>query len=180
MSKFVLYIKSCHSGLYGISHRSGRFWMRPSDDGLTRMTFSRGFTLIELLVVIAIIGILTAFLVANFIGVKQRARDAQRKSDLRNIQAALEIYRSDNGSYPDPFPSSCGSAWQQGTTVYMQTVPCDPLNTGQFKYTYNFSSGAYSLIACLENVKDSQKDTSNSPPCDITNNTNWSYSLKNP
>ena len=63
-----------------------------------------GFTLIELLVVIAIIGILTTFLVANFVGVKSRARDGQRKSDLRNIQAALEIYRSDKSVYPSSIP----------------------------------------------------------------------------
>src|SRR3990167_9460895 len=61
---------------------------------------ARGFTLIELLVVIAIVGLMSGFLVANFIGIKQRARDGQRKSDLRQIQAALELYRSDNASYP--------------------------------------------------------------------------------
>lgn len=62
--------------------------------------FKKGFTLIELLIVIAIIGVLATLLMVNFIGVRQRARDAQRKSDLRQIQSALEIYRSDQGSYP--------------------------------------------------------------------------------
>ena len=60
----------------------------------------KGFTLVELLIVIAIIGVLSALLMANFIGVRQRARDAQRKSDLRQMQSALELYRSDLGLYP--------------------------------------------------------------------------------
>ena len=55
----------------------------------------KGFTLVELLIVVAIIGILSTLLMANFIGVRQRARDAQRKADLRQIQSALELYRSD-------------------------------------------------------------------------------------
>jgi general secretion pathway protein G len=55
----------------------------------------KGFTLIELLVVIAIIGMLSALLVPNFMGARERARDAQRKSDLKQIQKALEMYRQD-------------------------------------------------------------------------------------
>src|SRR5579872_5421721 len=61
---------------------------------------NKGFTLIELLIVLAIIGVLTGLLLANFIGVRERARDAQRKSDVKQIQTALELYRQDNGTYP--------------------------------------------------------------------------------
>src|SRR5689334_7104133 len=60
----------------------------------------RAFTLIELLVVISIIGVLSALTTVNFIGVEQRARDGQRKSDLLVIASALEQYRSDAGNYP--------------------------------------------------------------------------------
>jgi general secretion pathway protein G len=90
--------------------------------------FNKGFTLIELLIVIAIIGVLSTLLMANFIGVRQRARDAQRKSDIRQIQAALEIYRSDSGAYPPTgsFPSPCGSPLASGGSTYMQKIPCDP------------------------------------------------------
>ncbi|MBI2195693.1 MAG: type II secretion system protein [Candidatus Levybacteria bacterium] len=73
--------------------------------GNSRVKREKGFTLVELLIVIAIIGVLTTLLMANFIGVRQRARDAQRKSDLRQIQSALELYRSDQGSYPQILPN---------------------------------------------------------------------------
>lgn len=138
----------------------------------------RGFTLIELLVVAAIIGILSTFLLVNFIGIRERARDAQRKSDLRQIQSALELYRADQGSYllTAAFPS-CGSALTGGSppTTYMQKVPCDPKGTS---YAYSSDGNTYSIIACLENSSDSQKDATNVPPCDGT--TNFSYTLQNP
>jgi len=145
----------------------------------------KGFTLIELLVVIAIIGVLAGFLMANFVGVRQRARDGVRKSDLRQIQAALELYRSDKGSYPatSDFPS-CGSQFDdKGSTpiVYMKKVPCDPTNTDKYVYTYSPSGSGYNLYACLENVNDSQKDlpNNNSSYCS-GGSSNWSYTLSNP
>jgi len=144
---------------------------------------NKGFTLIELLVVLAIIGILTSFLLANLVGAKARARDGERKSDLRQIQAALELYRADQSAYPpQPLPN-CGTPLPapSGGTVYMQKIPCDPLNTGQYVYTYVQTGGGtgYNLITCLENVNDSQKDKVNDTTA-CSGNTNWSYTLNNP
>jgi len=59
-----------------------------------------GFSLIELLVVISIIGVLSAVLVANFMGMRERARDAQKIQDLYAIKNALRMYYNDNQSYP--------------------------------------------------------------------------------
>lgn len=151
---------------------------------------NKGFTLIELLVVIVIIGILSSFLVANYVGVRARGRDAQRKADLRQIQSALELYRSDSGSYPASLPA-CGSSLSYNGATYMQKIPCDPTNSAPLRYTYQsaFSNSAYTLAGCLENTNDQQKDTSNNPPKvdgggSITScsggTTNWSYTLFSP
>lgn len=60
-----------------------------------------GFTLIELLVVISIVGVLSSVVLATVATARSKARDAQRISDLKQIQAAIELYALDNGgAYP--------------------------------------------------------------------------------
>lgn len=142
----------------------------------------RGFTLIELLVVVAIIGVLSALLMSNFVGVRQRARDAQRKSDVRQLQSALELYRADVGAYPSSATlSTCGNGVsfksQDNTSTYMQAVPCDPSTGSPYSYTSNDGT-TYTLITCLENGNDSQKDSSNAVSCS-TGGT-YSYTVTNP
>lgn len=128
----------------------------------------RSFTLIELLVVIAIIGSLSAILLPNFMGARERARDSQRKSDLKQIQKALEMYKQDQ--LPPSFPTSVacgtstcfpnsGSEWKNPVTnsIYMNLVPEDPnRTTNDGTYFYSVSSDlTYTLCACLENKADS-------------------------
>jgi len=144
---------------------------------------SKGFTLIELLLVIAIIGVLASFIIANLIGAKARARDAQRKSDMRQIQSALELYRADQNTYPPAPLPSCGSPLTSGGAVYIQKIPCDPLNTGRYVYTYtvNGTGTAYTIVACLENTNDQQKDKpSNNAAYCAGGTTNWSFTVTNP
>lgn len=134
---------------------------------ISSRTSGAGFTLIELLVVISIIGMLAGLLMANFVGVRQRARDGARKSDLRQIQSAVEFYRSDVGNYPPPGGAAasshafrpCGvSLTDPSTTItYMTIIPCDP--QGGVSYNYFSASGAtYCLRACLENSNDGERD----------------------
>jgi prepilin-type N-terminal cleavage/methylation domain-containing protein len=61
---------------------------------------NRGFTLIELLVVIAIIGVLSSVVVASLNVARVKSRDAQRRTELTQLQTALETYYIDHGSYP--------------------------------------------------------------------------------
>ncbi len=127
-----------------------------------------GFTLIELLIVISIIGVLAALLMANFVGIRQRARDAQRKSDVRQIQAALELYRADVGTYPNLVPNCTDSIKSDcvasDAIVYMQDTPSDPLgstyyNSGSYYYEVGTGNATYVLGGCLENSNDSQAIT---------------------
>ena len=135
----------------------------------------KGFTLVELLIVISIIGVLATLLMANFIGIRQRARDAQRKADLRQIQSALEIYRSDQGAYPTTIPN-CSSSIKSpdcNTSVYIQTVPSDPMGSSYYNngaYYFQSNGTTYTLGVCLENASDNDtKDTNSSPSGSDTN-----------
>ena len=115
-----------------------------------------GFTLIELLVVISIIGILATLVAANLNSARSRARDAERKSDLKNIQTALRLYYNDNNSYPPSgyFDNLWGREWNIGSTVYMNTLPQDPLSSQTYKYLLGSDTDSYTLSACMENTSD--------------------------
>lgn len=148
---------------------------------------SKGFTLIELLVVIAIISILASILLANFVGVRQRGRDAQRKSDVRQLQSALEMYRADNGNYPTSL-AACGSAFTSGSSTYMTKIPCDPLSAVSYTYSATptgcdnsvTTCSGYTIVACIENANDSQKDSSVQAACSSSGSTGVSFTVTNP
>lgn len=153
---------------------------------------SKGFTLIELLIVIVIIGVLSAILMANFVGVRQRARDAQRKSDLRQIQSALELYRADNGSYPPAPPgiysADCPTSGPFVTAAYMQKVPCDSspnnsmyaVSSGNYYYSSSSPYNTYNLYACLENTNDNDPNIISGDTNCNSLSTRDTYGLSNP
>lgn len=68
---------------------------------------SFGFTLVELMVVVSVIGILSSIVYANFGGARSASRDDVRKSALKEVQLALELYKAQFGSYPS---AGCGAA----------------------------------------------------------------------
>lgn len=139
----------------------------------------QGFSLIELLVVIGIIAVLAGLTTFNFNSARMRARDVQRKNDLRTVQKALETYRNDNSQkfpvpsptilpgYPTPSPTPVpdGKTWDNLMTSliaggYAQKNLKDPKeNTaaGSWQnYVYNSTDMllSYELWACLENASD--------------------------
>lgn len=139
--------------------------------------FYKGFTLVELLVVMAILGILAVITLANFSTSQAKARDAQRKSDLKQISIALEAYYADHGAYPVSGTSgdagkimSCGCAtptacaWggssdrefcDTSNTVYMKEIPDDTVSGRHYCY---YSGGSFwRLYAILENTRDLDK-----------------------
>lgn len=122
---------------------------------------ARGFTLIELLVVISIIGILATLVSANLNAARGRARDAQRKSDLKNISTALRLYYNDNSSFPPEANFSFGAEFTDTATgtVYMEMVPQDPINDPATSQVYSYlrpDSDTFVLSACMENASDNQ------------------------
>ncbi len=124
------------------------------------------FTLIELLVVIAVLAALVALLVPNYMEIRMKARDNKRKSDLRNIQKALELYKEAQVpvTYPAalPAPSCTDNKLVDPINpgiVYMQKVPMEPLFNCSNNYYYKQSLSdtlKYTLSACLENANDAE------------------------
>ncbi len=59
-----------------------------------------GFTLLEILIVVAIIAILAAVVVPKIVGRVDDAQISKVKSDIKALEAALDLYRLDNFQYP--------------------------------------------------------------------------------
>lgn len=64
------------------------------------MNSKKGFTLIELLLVISIIALLSAIILGNVQKSRSIARDRAVVAMAKEIQKAVELYKSDNGRYP--------------------------------------------------------------------------------
>lgn len=114
---------------------------------LFRKINQKGFTLIELLVVIAIIGLLASVVLLALNSARQKARDAKRLADVRQVASALELYFNDNSSYPPDLDSL--------VTTYLGALPVFPTpddgcNTTSYTYSAASSSAStYQLLFCV-------------------------------
>jgi prepilin-type N-terminal cleavage/methylation domain-containing protein len=103
----------------------------------------RGFTLIELLVVITIIGLLSGMILVSLGGIRAKARDVRRMSDIRQIVLAMELAYSDDDQYIRSLETP--DIIQSGSRVYLDPVPRD-LRPGNPKYSWRDNT-----IAALTN-----------------------------
>jgi len=111
---------------------------------------SNGFTLIEILVVATIIGLLAAVVSMSYSQFNKQSRDAKRKTDLEQIRAALEMYRSNNDQY-SAYTGNCSSYTAlTSPTKYISSMPSDP-KSGYFYYC-NISTSDYTIAAYLESA----------------------------
>lgn len=141
-----------------------------------------GFTLVELLVVISIIGVLSSIGLVAFRSAQFRSRDAQRKSDIKQLTNALELFYSDYGTYPAssngqimacPYNSQTGvgvlCSWGVSEfrdvdgsgntkTTYFKVLPKDPVT--EHSYYYNtvavnsVNNAGFQIYSYLENLQD--------------------------
>ena len=159
------------------------FIVRKQWNNVSMKQSKQGFTLIELLVVIAIIGSLSVLFVPNFMAAREKARDTQRKSDLKQIQKAFELYKQDQSpvTLPNGLPAtgSCFSS-SAGCTgnIYMTHFPGDPLPSFHYTYIFDNTNLTYTLCACLENKAD--PDGVNAPCTGFACSSGKSYVVNQP
>ena len=144
----------------------------------------KGFTLIEIITALGVLAVLAsiALVVINPVAQFQKAQDARRKSDLAQIQRALEAYYQDFGQYPSftgccqtsspgefPFTINTGEgdrndAIEWGTTwaPYMDILPVDPNSSKFYVYWSDANNGfqTYRIYASLDRG-DSDPDACN-------------------
>ena len=122
----------------------------------------------------AIIGILSTIGVTGFQAVTRNGRDALRKSDMEQIRSALEIYKSEDSSYPAN-TAACETA-ELGTD-YINPYPADP-KPASYSYCYvrGITALTYDLCAHLENGNSTDQFCGGVNQC--TENCN--YQVTNP
>jgi len=106
----------------------------------------KGFTLVELLVVIAIIGTLSGIVLVSLGGAREKARDAVRQSDMRQVITAQEIYYTDNDQY---FTDAGAGDGVPAISTYLQAID-DPLG-GTNHYEWANNTGA---LDCTSDIYD--------------------------
>ncbi|MCU0679882.1 MAG: prepilin-type N-terminal cleavage/methylation domain-containing protein [Planctomycetes bacterium] len=123
---------------------------------------SRAFTLIELLVVIAIIAIIATLSVLALSSAREKARDAKRIADIKQLRTALELYYNDANGYPPASSFVSGQTLsytdpQSGQIkTYINKIPNSPTpadgdcTTVNNNYTYSSTNpSTYTLSYCL-------------------------------
>jgi prepilin-type N-terminal cleavage/methylation domain-containing protein len=106
--------------------------------------FQKGFTLPELLIVMTIIGALASVVLVTYPASQKKARDAIRKSDIKQYQTAMEIYYNKNDAY---FAATGNLATACSTNGLSDNCPDDP-KSGNYKISSTTSD--YLLWAQLE------------------------------
>jgi len=106
----------------------------------------KGFTLIEILVVTTIIVLLTSIAMVSYSMFSKSSRDARRKADLDQVRAALEMYRSNEDTYPVGDWSALSGTL---TTAYMQSLPTDP-KSPTYSYYYSGTANDYTIGSFIE------------------------------
>lgn len=111
------------------------------------MKRQKGFTLIELLVVIAIIGILSSVVVASLNSARQKARDARRVDDVKQLQLALDLYFDANAG---KYPANLDAVATKGFIPKKPTPPAGVAGETEYKYAPLANCTSYHLGTVLE------------------------------
>jgi general secretion pathway protein G len=105
---------------------------------IERRVPGRGFTLIELMIVVVILGILATIIMPRMLNRPEQARRMKAKVDIRNIESALALFKTDTGRFPTTSEGLEALVSDPGikgysSNGYLDKVPVDPWGS---RYVY--------------------------------------------
>ena len=127
-----------------------------------KLKWNNGFTLIELLVVISVISVISTVVLNAVNSVRSKAADIKRIEDLKQLEAAIRLYYSDNGKYPESENGECpgtGDWWERCnpkfytfstsgqwqnrlgddlSEYFSEEIPEDSINNSYYRYMYAY------------------------------------------
>lgn len=118
-----------------------------------------GFTLIELMIVVVILGLLATIVMPRILGRPEQARRMKAKVDIRNIESALALFKTDTGRFPTTSEGLNVLVTDPGIKgynkeCYLDKVPLDPWGN---RYIY-LSPGVHSKDYDLESYGKDGED----------------------
>jgi general secretion pathway protein G len=110
-----------------------------------KSSIPKGFTLIELMIVVVILGLLATVVMPKVLDKPEQARRTKAKVDIRSIQTALAMFKTDTGRFPTTSEGLQALVTNPGIRGYgkegyLERVPLDPWGN---KYIY-ISPGVHS------------------------------------
>ena len=121
-----------------------------------------GFTLIELLVVVAIVGLISSVVFASLRSAREKARDAKRLQDMKQISLALELYYNTNRTYPiimayvnPASDNNWSTTFATMLSPYLSPLPQESTLSNGYLYSSTDSGQKYGLAASFESSSNS-------------------------
>ena len=128
-----------------LPHTKLNYRHNQSLDSPSLLKNQKGFTLIELIIVMVVLAALATIALVTYPASQRKARDAQRQSDIKQYQTAIEVYASGNsGSYP----VSSGNISGLCSQLTVSACPDDPLSSQS--YGHSSTATEYMLWAQME------------------------------
>jgi len=118
-----------------------------------------GFTLIELMIVVVILGLLATIIMPKILDRPEQARRTKATVDIRNIQSALALFKTDTGRFPSTSEGLEALVNNPGikgyhSGGYLERTPVDPWG---HRYVY-ISPGIHSKDYDLESYGQDGED----------------------
>jgi general secretion pathway protein G len=128
----------------------------------------KGFTLIELMIVVVILGLLATIIVPRVLNRPEQARRMKAKVDIRNIESALALFKTDTGRFPTTSEGLETLVTNPGikgynSDRYLDKAPLDPWGN---KYIY-ISPGVHNKDYDLESYGKDGEDGGTGDDADI-------------
>jgi general secretion pathway protein G len=123
------------------------------------------FTLIELLLVLVILAILAAVVVPKFTNRSEQARESAAKTDIANVETALDTFEIDTGRYPSTEEGLAALMQAPGNVngwkgpYLKRPVQADPWgNPYQYRYPGQHNANGYDLFSTGASGREGNND----------------------
>ena len=113
----------------------------------------RGFTLIELMIVVVILGILATTIMPKILSAPDKAKVKKAMIDMRNIQTALMLFKTENGRFPttaeglQALVTNPGGLPDYDPDGYLEKVPLDPWKNNYIYISTGVNSKDFDLVS---------------------------------